>query len=167
MADYYNQFSFVISGLTKKERKWMEELLQLEENEIDKIKEAIGPEAGFYADADEDLYMMWPFFEYEFVATGKEIDLFISTTDHGSFLQAALVAHAYMRHFHKDGVLKLSVAYVCSKARTDGFGGETCFVTKNSIFWMEKVTEMVEAVLSSPSKHELFEREVIVSVKRK
>ena len=167
MADNYYQFSCALDGLSAKEVVWLKKVLcysmmeaATQEHSWTRLKKELGLQA-----ADFDHWEFYPDFEWQFEPDGSnKTRLWISSGDSGNLEQVALVTQRFMKKFDKDGVIKFTAAYTCSKMRIDEFGGDAVLITKHDCYWLSAFERMVQAALEEKSDQRLEHTGLVVNI---
>ena len=128
MADNYQLFSEVVSGITAKQRTWIERVLGCKSDQPDQTT-AILQDAGFDVDAiDVD---DWPDFQWEFIEGGSA--LWLQGDEYGNINHVGEFVRALLAKFSPDQCWSLTWAETCSRPRIGEFGGGGLFVTAKEV----------------------------------
>jgi hypothetical protein len=148
MADYYQQLSLVIDGLTDDERKWVAQIVAtLEIYDMDEDHEE-WPRLQFVLDqfglkeVDELDDHQWPCFETDF----HDDYIHIYSWEGFNSEHLTMFLQAFIRKFRPDDVIGVEYANTCSKLRTDGFGGGWIAISKDDVQWGTTATAVDEAI---------------------
>jgi hypothetical protein len=147
MADYYTQFSEVLSHLTADEEAWLRQQLAHvhvfgdKEYADDELPGNLDPDkadwSGFRAWRDrEDLDGDTLGFEYRFDSNGEwGCYLWMYAEESGEPESVAQLVQKFLGRFCPDQCWGLTFAGTCSKPRAGAFGGGAVFVTADEIKW--------------------------------
>ena len=124
MADNYQLFSEMISGLTADEAEWIERMLGCDPEEP-----SILEEAGF--DLKEIDLEYWPGFESEL--RNAEGEFWLYGDEYANVSHAGEFVRAFLAKFRSDQCWSLTWAETCSKPRVGEFGGGGLFVTAKEV----------------------------------
>ncbi len=132
MADNYLQFSTVIEKLSKKEREYIENHLNLFGHDApqegdQKYKEFIQLLDIYHLDQEDEPLG----FQYNF----QDDYIHIFSEDGGSPEHLAAFLHLFIKKFRPNDALCFSWSETCSKMRVGEFSGGACFVTAQKIHW--------------------------------
>lgn len=126
MADYYTDFSFMISHLSETEQKWLKEVLQGPETDssdldnYEKIARDLAERHGIDADSDSIDFDFWPGADYKF----EKNNLWIHSEGGGDNLDnLSTIIQLFLIRFRPADVISVEWANTCSKPRLDAFGG--------------------------------------------
>ena len=150
MADYYLQFSEVLTHLNINEETWLQQQLQRvylfgdREYTEDELPEGLDPEdadwSGIRACRDlESDNSEWLDFQFEFGDGDQWSDwgrhLWLYAAEDGNPEQVALIVQQFLKRFRPDQCWSLTYALMCSKLRVGEFSGGAYFVTAEEIRW--------------------------------
>lgn len=124
MADYYTNFSFIVSLNTAEQQAYALELFQ----QMNAIREGddIPPEfpAALLSDADDCVF--------ELDAGSEPHELWCHSSSGGTDAVCGFMQHLLAR-FHPTGVVTFEWSHDCSRPRTDAYGGGAALITATEI----------------------------------
>jgi hypothetical protein len=109
MANYYTQFSAILTLKNAKEREWIKARYD---------KETGGSQADFDGSLVEEGFWI------------KD------NGEAGDLEQVAALVQEFLKKFRPDGSFSMEWAHLCDKHRTDGFGGGAVFITSKTMKWL-------------------------------
>ena len=122
MANFYSNFSEIISDLTTTEYNWWKRELEIDPYEIeDREHEHWVAAHPYYEDAS------WPGFEWAFQE--GDTQLWMHSEDSFSIEQLEGLCTDFLRQFRPQGIITIQWANTCSKPRIDSFSGSALYIT--------------------------------------
>lgn len=149
MANNYTESSFYVP-LTQAEQDIAYEVLALlDDRAVDLLADTLNDHAKeMYSEQsiaiardyldqhdDKDEYEEG-FFSVGFISESDTNGMYIFHEESINVESAALFVHCVLKGVASDNCVCISVSYSCSKPRTDEFGGQGAFVTKDKIEWL-------------------------------
>lgn len=140
MANNYTQFSELITGITKKEKEWIELALADYSGEFN---DSLEPSALFkqLPDDIQELYKglheesQEDYLDFQWDLTDKGKTLWLYAAESGDPSRVAAFVQAFLTKFRPNDTFSLSWASWCDKLRASEFNGGSILVTADWCKW--------------------------------